>query len=282
MNDRPVSPDADSGAQSKRRGRIPQEDWASIVQRYRTGATLASIAKDYGCTPSAIAYVVKKAEEAGVDPVLGDDDAAAAAPEAAAAEPVPAVEPAAETEPPAERTEAMQTETKERPVLRAALGGDSAPAATPAAAPTAPPTAAPAPAPAAAAPAAAPRAKLNLGSLSAGSSTPATPAAAAEPRSAAPAAAAPTGPSRAADLAEDTLVRFDDATGTLRAALVSFRGKPDETTLEALSQALHEMRRVAARVEIDMSMVRREEQALRPLPIPPHRSSRPRQGETQG
>ena len=46
----------------KRRGRIPHSAWPEILERYKAGATLAVIARDYDCTPSAISYVLRKAE----------------------------------------------------------------------------------------------------------------------------------------------------------------------------------------------------------------------------
>ncbi|MEA1937663.1 MAG: hypothetical protein U9N14_01035 [Pseudomonadota bacterium] len=48
----------------KRRGRIPHSAWPSIVRRYNNGETLTGLARNYGCTPSAISYIVKKAEKA--------------------------------------------------------------------------------------------------------------------------------------------------------------------------------------------------------------------------
>ncbi|MBV6632659.1 MAG: hypothetical protein KI792_06460 [Alphaproteobacteria bacterium] len=48
---------------TKRRGRrIPQTAWPGILQQYQRGATLTKIADDFDCTPSAISYIVKKAE----------------------------------------------------------------------------------------------------------------------------------------------------------------------------------------------------------------------------
>ncbi|MEO0392058.1 MAG: hypothetical protein AAF213_02295 [Pseudomonadota bacterium] len=48
----------------KRRGRrIPQTAWPGILQQYQRGATLTAIAKEFDCTPSAISYIVNKAEE---------------------------------------------------------------------------------------------------------------------------------------------------------------------------------------------------------------------------
>src|SRR4051812_18643552 len=58
----------------KRRGRIPQSAWPHILERHRAGATLSAIAREFDCTPSAISYIVRKAEASGIEP--------AAAPEA--------------------------------------------------------------------------------------------------------------------------------------------------------------------------------------------------------
>jgi hypothetical protein len=48
---------------------------------------------------------------------------------------------------------------------------------------------------------------------------------------------------------------------------------------EALQEAVHELRKVAARLEIEVAVSERDEMAQRPIPIPPHRSSRRRPGE---
>ena len=52
----------------KRRGRIPHADWPLIVDRYKGGETLSAIAREYDCTPSAISYILRKAELASADP----------------------------------------------------------------------------------------------------------------------------------------------------------------------------------------------------------------------
>jgi hypothetical protein len=43
---------------SSKRGKIPQQDWASIIKRYEAGETLASIARTYDCSPPAISYIL--------------------------------------------------------------------------------------------------------------------------------------------------------------------------------------------------------------------------------
>jgi len=43
---------------SSKRGKIPQQDWPSIIERYKAGETLASIARTYDCSPPAISYIL--------------------------------------------------------------------------------------------------------------------------------------------------------------------------------------------------------------------------------
>src|SRR5689334_487815 len=45
---------------STKRGKIPQQDWPSIIKRYEAGETLASIARTYDCSPPAISYIVSR------------------------------------------------------------------------------------------------------------------------------------------------------------------------------------------------------------------------------
>jgi hypothetical protein len=63
---------------SSKRGKIPQQDWPSIIKRYEAGETLASIARTYDCSPPAISYILSRsraldatldgAEQSGIDP----------------------------------------------------------------------------------------------------------------------------------------------------------------------------------------------------------------------
>lgn len=252
----------------KKRGRIPQAAWPQILERYRSGATLSAIAREFECTPSAISYIIRKAEAADAP---GEDDAgtvpaeAPAAPEAAAPVESPAPAPKASRRAPAEpkgdtpKADAKAAESpaeERRPTLTVT------PPAPAAAAPTETlrlnrpdpqPAPQPAPVPAASAPAA-----------------PATQTAA--PASAPPAAAGgraePTPP---VDAVEARLRE------TARGCLAAYRGwrqQPGETSIQALSDAVHELRKALARIEIDMSASRREEQAIRPIPIPAHRAAR--------
>jgi hypothetical protein len=45
---------------SSKRGKIPQQDWPSIIARYEAGETLSSIARTYDCSPPAISYIVSR------------------------------------------------------------------------------------------------------------------------------------------------------------------------------------------------------------------------------
>lgn len=43
---------------------------------------------------------------------------------------------------------------------------------------------------------------------------------------------------------------------------------------EALQDAIHELRKVASRLEIELAISERDQMAQKPIPIPPHRDSR--------
>jgi hypothetical protein len=47
------------------KGKISAAEWPSIVARHRRGESLASIARAYGCTAPAIAYIVKRSAWGG-------------------------------------------------------------------------------------------------------------------------------------------------------------------------------------------------------------------------
>ena len=51
---------------------------------------------------------------------------------------------------------------------------------------------------------------------------------------------------------------------------------------EKLQEAMHDLRKVAARLEIEIALSEREDMAQRPIPIPPHRSSNRRPGGQGG
>jgi transposase-like protein len=45
--------------------KIPQGEWHAIAARYTKGESLSSIARDYGCTPPAIHYILKRVKGLG-------------------------------------------------------------------------------------------------------------------------------------------------------------------------------------------------------------------------
>ncbi|KAA0684634.1 hypothetical protein [Azospirillum brasilense] len=260
----------------KKRGRIPQSAWPQILERYRSGATLSAIAREFECTPSAISYIIRKAEaasdkdapveEGAPTEAAGDATAEAPAGDALAEEPPPA--PVAAPDAPA------PAKLARRATAPAQAPQNAAPPATPVAAPqptpvqpSAPaqtetlrlnrPEPQPAPQPAPAQPAA--------GQPTA---TPAQPAS--QPAVADGSRPAGTNPPPI-DAVEARL--RDTARGCLN-AYRGWRQQPGEASIQTLSEAVHELRKALARIEIDMSASRREEQALRPIPIPAHRTAR--------
>lgn len=47
-------------ASTRQKGKIPHSEWPTILARYGKGETIAQIGRDYGCTPPAIRYIVKR------------------------------------------------------------------------------------------------------------------------------------------------------------------------------------------------------------------------------
>ncbi|CAO3411152.1 hypothetical protein [Azospirillum largimobile] len=273
----------------KKRGRIPQSAWPQILERYRSGATLSAIAREFECTPSAISYIIKKAEaasgqgdaahgeegqgDAGQGDVQADDNQPAApaaetsapvtaAPASPAAEPAPAAP--AEAEAPAEPRRAGRTVrgTLTR-TPRAEPAADQAPAETPAASPAPAAPAAPAP-----------TETLRLNRQEPAPAPVAPAPAAPAPAAAAPAADAPRTAGQPTPPVDAVEGRLRDTAKACISAYRGWRQQPSEGTIQALSDSVHELRKALARVEIDMSASRREEQAIRPIPIPAHRASR--------
>ncbi|AWJ82907.1 hypothetical protein TSH58p_04870 [Azospirillum sp. TSH58] len=267
----------------KKRGRIPQSAWPQILERYRSGVTLSAIAREFECTPSAISYIIRKAEAAGEKDAPVEEgavtDAAAEAPagDALAEEPAPApvAAPAAAPEAPAPAKPARRSAAP----APAQAPQPAAPAPAPAAVvPAAAAQPAPAPAPA---PAQTETLRLNRPEAQpAAQPAPVQPAPAqptAAPAQAAPQPAAADG-SRPAGTnpppVDAVEARLRD---TARGCLNAYRGwrqQPGEASIQTLSEAVHELRKALARIEIDMSASRREEQAIRPIPIPAHRTAR--------
>ena len=280
----------------KRRGRIPQSAWPHILERHRAGATLSAIAREFDCTPSAISYIVRKAEASGIEPAL--------APEAEPAESSQTVtDSVAETAEPTAQPEAVQQEQQEAvpsdastAVASAAEGAASEQSAVE------PPVVEPsvveqAPEPRPVVKRSAPsegRQQLRASDLGRGAAQPTArppePAPAAAPVEARPAATAPASapasaetvrPATAPTGRQEPAPPVDAVEGrlrdTARSCLVAYRGwktAPGENSIQTLHDAVHELRKALARIEIDMSASRRDEQVNRPIPIPAHRAAR--------
>ncbi|HEY8190808.1 MAG TPA: hypothetical protein VIG74_00180 [Alphaproteobacteria bacterium] len=77
--------------------------------------------------------------------------------------------------------------------------------------------------------------------------------------------------------------RLSDASEACIKSYAAWRTNPKEgKNREELMEAVHELRKVAARLEIGIAISERDEMAAKPIPIPPHRSSRPRGGNDMG
>lgn len=57
------------------------------------------------------------------------------------------------------------------------------------------------------------------------------------------------------------------------------KNQKDTPKREAMQEAIHELRKVAARLEIEMAISERDEMASKPIPIPAHRSSSTRRNK---
>ena len=57
------------------------------------------------------------------------------------------------------------------------------------------------------------------------------------------------------------------------------KSKKDAAAREGLQEAIHEIRKVASRLEIELAISERDEMAMRPIPIPPHRDAHRRPQE---
>lgn len=71
----------------------------------------------------------------------------------------------------------------------------------------------------------------------------------------------------------------DSAEACITAYDVWGNSKKNAEARERLQEAVHELRKVAARLEIEMASSERDEMTQRPIAVPPHRASRPRHAE---
>ncbi|WP_155524642.1 hypothetical protein [Oleisolibacter albus] len=74
--------------------------------------------------------------------------------------------------------------------------------------------------------------------------------------------------------------RMEAAAKSCAEAYMAWKAQSGEANMLALSDALHEMRKVMARMEIEMSSTRKEEQ--RPIPIPGYRHNQPPPQQPRG
>lgn len=74
--------------------------------------------------------------------------------------------------------------------------------------------------------------------------------------------------------------RMDAAAKTCAELYRTWKANGGQGGMQALADALHEMRKVIARMEIEMSASRREEQ--RPIPIPGYRMNQPPPQQPRG
>jgi hypothetical protein len=58
------------------------------------------------------------------------------------------------------------------------------------------------------------------------------------------------------------------------------KNQKDAEPREQLQEAIHELRKIASRLEIELAISERDEMAQRPIPIPPHRDAQ-RRGQSQ-
>lgn len=76
---------------------------------------------------------------------------------------------------------------------------------------------------------------------------------------------------------EDVQTRLKEATeNCLKCHQAWVQDKKNAQTREKIMEAVHELRKVAARLEIDIAVSERDQMASNPIPIPSHRASKHR------
>ena len=74
---------------------------------------------------------------------------------------------------------------------------------------------------------------------------------------------------------EDIVKRLDTASSDCAKALDSWsKDKKNGEAREALQESVHELRKVASRLEIELAISERDEMSQRPIPIPAHRDAK--------
>lgn len=73
---------------------------------------------------------------------------------------------------------------------------------------------------------------------------------------------------------QDVQQRLKDATESCLSCYATWtKDKKDSKAREKIMEAVHEVRKVAARLEIEIAVSERDQMASNPIPIPSHRSS---------
>ena len=73
---------------------------------------------------------------------------------------------------------------------------------------------------------------------------------------------------------EEIAQRLKEASASCATALDAWgKDKKDRKLLEALQESVHELRKVASRLEIEMAVSERDQMAQKPIPVPNHRDS---------
>ena len=73
--------------------------------------------------------------------------------------------------------------------------------------------------------------------------------------------------------------RLKDSSEKCMQAYSAWKDKKNDVELRgALQEAVHELRKVSARLEIEIATSERDQMAQKPIPVPPHRSARRKSG----
>lgn len=73
---------------------------------------------------------------------------------------------------------------------------------------------------------------------------------------------------------EDIDKRLNETSAACAKALESWsKDKKDKKAREELQESVHELRKVASRLEIELAISERDEMSQKPIPIPAHRDS---------
>ena len=286
-----VPAESDETDKEKRRGRIPQSAWPGILERYKAGATLSALAREFNCTPSAISYIVRKAEavtgsetdDAGRRPEentqmsnQSDADASVPAPESTPANPPQPQARADAARPPEARSgDARHAEPRPEPRTPEGRGEGRGPDQRPPRPPQegrAPNFTDPRRAAQQGGGQPAVRLQLPTGAPAAQQSTTFTP----PPQGESPYRHQPRNPVREESVeapAQPADQRMAEAATAASEAYRKWKAGPGEAGMQTLADALHDLRKVIARMEIEISASRREEHAARPIPIPMHRAA---------